>query len=263
VRQRTPGELLDAVGALWADMQQQGVPPDETIFTNLARAAAVRGDAAEALAWAEKVVEAERGGGGRPGGGGGKMVARLRTFQPALVALALSGRADEALAVEERLAAMGQEYLDLTGGRPEGGGFWQTAYIPGLQPFSAHCASFLDPARPISPPLPESEYALLLEAIARGGTYAQFASVMGRMQAELNQLRPSTLDVAARFLASPAAAAAFAPGGPMEGRGRGWAVARWVSVDGSGLSAEAGACSGRRTGRAARENAQRARPCQP
>jgi hypothetical protein len=93
-------------------MQAAGRAPDETIFTHLARAAAARGDPDAALSFAREVVAAERGGGG---GGGGKMVARLRTFQPALVGLALAGRADEALAVADELAALGRDYLDLTG----------------------------------------------------------------------------------------------------------------------------------------------------
>ncbi|KIZ02508.1 Pentatricopeptide repeat-containing protein [Monoraphidium neglectum] len=178
-------------------MQAAGQAPDETIFTHLARAAAARGDPDAALSFAREVVAAERGGGG---GGGGKMVARLRTFQPALVGLALAGRADEALAVADELAALGRDYLDLT----------------------------------------ESEYALLLEAVARGGSYAQFAALLGRMQADLNQLRPSTLALVERFFATPGAAAAFAEGGPMAGRGVGWEAARWVAVDRSGFSADAG-----------------------
>lgn len=114
IKERSDEELLEAVTALWSDMQQQGVPPDETIYTNLARAAAVTGDAAAALAWADKVAEAEAAGGGR-GAGGGKMVARLRTYQPALLGFALAGRAGDALALAARLAATGKDYLDLTG----------------------------------------------------------------------------------------------------------------------------------------------------
>jgi hypothetical protein len=251
---------------------QEALPPDEVTHTMLARAAAARGDADGALRWADAMAAAAAAAGAAPGGGAAARgpkpgrrarraaAVRLRTYQPALVALALAGRADEALAVVEGLAAKGEEHLEPTGegagrggeteevrGRPEASG-GQGRPRPSLSPSrrsTPHSLHLLTPYPQPSPPAPpptESEYALLLEAIARGGTYAQFASVMGRMQAELNQLRPSTLDAAARFLASPAAAAAFAPGGPMEGRGRGWAAARWVSVDGSGLSAEAGAC---------------------
>ena len=146
------------------------------------------------------------------------------------------------------------------GSRQQGRGAWAagvacpstTRFIEAVQACSCSPVSLgarkeraLPTPTPHTPPpprttTPESEYALLLEAISRGGTYAQFASVLARMQAELNQLRPSTLAVAARFFASPAAAAAFAPGGPMAGRGSGWGPARWVSVDADGLSAEAG-----------------------
>lgn len=108
-------QLLAAVGEVWADMQAQGVAPDETIYTSLARAAAVAGDADAALAWARRVVEAETTGGGRAPGGG-KMVARLRTFQPALLALALAGRVDDALRVAEEIASLGRDYLDFGGG---------------------------------------------------------------------------------------------------------------------------------------------------
>ena len=199
VRERGADEVLAAVEGIWADMQAGGVAPTETVYTSLARAAAARGDADAALAWAEQVAAAEAAS------GGAKMVARLRTYQPALVALALAGRAADALAVAERLAAMaaagGRDYLDLT----------------------------------------EAEHALTLEAVARGGDYAQFASVLRRMRADLNELRPATLDLAARFFASPdAAEGAFGPGGEMAGRGSGWAPVRWVRVAADGAVAEAG-----------------------
>jgi hypothetical protein len=66
------------------------------------------------------------------------------------------------------------------------------------------------------------------------------------MQADLNQLRPSTLEVIARFFRSEAAGAAFAEGGEMEGRGAAWAAERWVAVDDKGMSEEAGEPVGRR-----------------
>lgn len=60
------------------------------------------------------------------------------------------------------------------------------------------------------------------------------------MRDDLNQLRPSTLQLVSRYFASQAAAAAFGAGGPMAGRGAGWEAARWVEVDGGGLAQEAG-----------------------
>jgi hypothetical protein len=45
----------------------------------------------------------------------------------------------------------------------------------------------------------ESEYALWLEAIANGGSYGQLARCLARAAGDLNQLRPSTLDLVQRF----------------------------------------------------------------
>jgi len=95
-----------------------------------------------------------------------------------------------------------------------------------------------------APQTTEAEYALVLEAIARGGTYEQFADILMRMRSDLNQLRSSTLEVIQRFFRSPAAAAAFGEGGAMEGRGAGWGAAKWVAVEESGFSEDAGECGG-------------------
>jgi hypothetical protein len=46
---------------------------------------------------------------------------------------------------------------------------------------------------------PESEYALWLEAIANGGSYAQLESCLGQLAGDLNQLRPTTLALVQAF----------------------------------------------------------------
>lgn len=63
----------------------------------------------------------------------------------------------------------------------------------------------------------ESEYALLLEAVSRGGTYAQATAQFSRLQSHATSLRPATLRLAADFFASDRAAAALAPGGEVAG----------------------------------------------
>jgi hypothetical protein len=131
-------EALDAFDEIWADQRAAGGEQDEAMCTMLARAAAARGDADGALRCAQEAVELERAAalptrsGAAAGGGGGgvaravpdtfrrrkrrRCLVRLRTFQPALVAFALAGRAGDALTVAEQLAATGHDYLDLTGG---------------------------------------------------------------------------------------------------------------------------------------------------
>ncbi|GIL84255.1 hypothetical protein Vretimale_15878 [Volvox reticuliferus] len=58
----------------------------------------------------------------------------------------------------------------------------------------------------------EYEFARLLEVIAAAGTYAHLRAVLMRMQTDLNELAPSTVDyIAAFFEGNPAAQQAFAP----------------------------------------------------
>jgi hypothetical protein len=60
------------------------------------------------------------------------------------------------------------------------------------------------------------------------------------MQGDLLELRDSTLQLAERLFAGAVGAGAFEEGAPMAGRGRGWAAARWVSVDERGYCEAAG-----------------------
>lgn len=45
----------------------------------------------------------------------------------------------------------------------------------------------------------ESEYALWLEAVANGGSYAQLSELLALLAGELNELRHTSLDLVARF----------------------------------------------------------------
>jgi hypothetical protein len=84
----------------------------------LARARAVEELAAAAEAQA---ATAAAGGGGQQGpkkGGVKGMAVRMRNYQPALLAFALTGRGGEARALHAELAAMGKEHLDFSGAHP-------------------------------------------------------------------------------------------------------------------------------------------------
>lgn len=61
---------------------------------------------------------ASGGGGGAPGGKQRKskpISVRIRNYQPALLAMALAGRAGDALALADEVAAVGREHLDFAG----------------------------------------------------------------------------------------------------------------------------------------------------
>ena len=45
----------------------------------------------------------------------------------------------------------------------------------------------------------ESEYGLLLEAVANGGSYQQLEGILTAVAGDLNELRESTVDMVARF----------------------------------------------------------------
>ncbi len=67
----------------------------------------------------------------------------------------------------------------------------------------------------------ESEFALLLEAAAGGGTFERFTSLLLLMATEINHLTEATIGVIQRFFQGPVAAAAL-------GAGSHWEVCRAV-----------------------------------
>ena len=110
-----PEELARRADEFWTRMQAAGYPAEESTYTHLARIAAMRGDADAALAHARTVAASHRAAlaGQRPPGGGRAMIARLRTYQPALLAYALRGDAAAARAIDAELQGLG---IDLAEG---------------------------------------------------------------------------------------------------------------------------------------------------
>jgi proteinaceous RNase P len=122
-QQPSADELAARADEFWRRMQAEGFPAEESTYTHLARIAAMRGDADAALAHARTVADSHRaaiaraagnGGGGGSGNGSGRpMIARLRTYQPALLAFALRG---DALAVRDIDSELQALNIDLTEG---------------------------------------------------------------------------------------------------------------------------------------------------
>jgi hypothetical protein len=73
---------------------------------------------AAAAAAGSRAHSGSSGGGGGGGGSSGKppkAILRIRNYQPVLLAMALTGRREAALAVERELADMKKEILDFSG----------------------------------------------------------------------------------------------------------------------------------------------------
>lgn len=200
-----------------SDRSRQAVP--EVVYTNMARAAALRGDADEAL----RIAQEAAGRGAGP---------RLRTFHPALVGLALAGRWADALAVEGALKELQLEAGETVRAR-ERDSFCTTSTInlyicsfilyllvPPSQTEMPALSSFNSTPHPPTPfQRTPQEYQYLLEACTLGAApEATVRALLLRLADDVVRLGPRTLELLERWFASEAARAPFAEGGRLAGK---------------------------------------------
>ncbi|KAL3153111.1 hypothetical protein ABBQ38_012130 [Trebouxia sp. C0009 RCD-2024] len=88
--------------------------------------------------------------------------------------------------------------------------------------------------------LTETEFALLLQACARGAaSWQRVQSLLVKMTKELTRLQPETLAAAEQYFRSEAAAAEFKATGALAGKGKGW-ILEPCTVSESGESSSCG-----------------------
>ncbi|KAF8071299.1 hypothetical protein HT031_001382 [Scenedesmus sp. PABB004] len=229
-------ELLGgAVAAVTTDLAAAGVELDEAMYLQLARAAGMQGDP-------DKARHRRRRGGGRGAAAAPRRAARRpRIRSPTVAAPASPRRAAQAFGYAQALVDAWQAAGRSAKLTPRLRDFQPALVGYALTGQAEQAGRVIELMRSAcGQDLTESEFALWLEAIARGGSYEQLEEALAATAAELNELRPATLALIARFFESERAAAALAAGGKLAGLGRSAWQQEWVTPSEEGLVAEAG-----------------------